>query len=259
MKNTYLLKLKELKFSFNPQELIDYQFLLSLYYEINQSPFWDELKEEVYENLEILINVYNIDEINYSRKLTKETLDLNNINELSTYIYIFIELYKDMGQNNFNISMNNIEIIKNILILVEKELNDENVQEEIVLSSDKNTNNSCVHNCLICTDKCYSQEEDKDIKVEVKDEYISVPSKEEQKIVNFETHILNNHRINPNYLKEFLIRKNKIEYKCNRCGLVEWQNEPLLLYLNYKDYNPQNQNLDNLEFLCPNCYSQVGI
>lgn len=245
MKNTYLLKLKELKFSFNPQELIDYQFLLSLYYEINQSSFWEELKEEVYDTLEILINVYSIDEIYYSKNLTSNVLDLKDIKDLSTYIYIFMELYKDMEQNNFNISAKNINNIKNILTLIEQELQEEPLKKD----NNEEDNNSCIHNCLICSNKCYSDEKP----------LIAIEETQKKEEIKFETHILDNCRLNPQYLKEYLIRKNKIEYKCNRCGLKEWQNEPLLLYLNYKDYNCQNQKIDNLEFLCPNCYSQIGV
>ena len=73
----------------------------------------------------------------------------------------------------------------------------------------------------------------------------------------FFTEIYTVEELNPNYLKEYLIRKKKIEYKCNKCGLSEWQNEPLLLNLNFKNNNINNKTLDNLEFLCPNCYSQI--
>ena len=38
----------------------------------------------------------------------------------------------------------------------------------------------------------------------------------------FFTEIYTVEELNPNYLKEYLIRKKKIEYKCNKCGLSEW-------------------------------------
>lgn len=74
----------------------------------------------------------------------------------------------------------------------------------------------------------------------------------------FFTEIYTVEELNPKYLKEFLIRKKKLEYKCNRCGLNEWQNEPLALELNFKDFDINNQSLNNLEFLCPNCYAIKG-
>lgn len=64
--------------------------------------------------------------------------------------------------------------------------------------------------------------------------------------------------LNENYLKEYFIRKEKIPYECKICGLVEWQNEPLPLNIDYIDKNPYNQNIENIRFLCPNCFSQVG-
>ncbi len=43
--------------------------------------------------------------------------------------------------------------------------------------------------------------------------------------------------------------------KCNKCGLDEWLNTPLVLELEHKDGNHFNNCRDNLEMLCPNCHS----
>ena len=63
---------------------------------------------------------------------------------------------------------------------------------------------------------------------------------------------------NKNYLKEYIMRKNLKPYKCDICGLSSWQNNPLMLYLYSKNHIYSNKNLENLMFLCPNCYSQIG-
>jgi len=63
---------------------------------------------------------------------------------------------------------------------------------------------------------------------------------------------------NKKYLKEFIQRKKLIPYQCAICGLSEWQNEPLRLELDSYNGIYSNTNLNNLRFLCPNCYSQVG-
>ena len=63
---------------------------------------------------------------------------------------------------------------------------------------------------------------------------------------------------NRNYLKEYIIRKNLKEYKCNCCGLSDWQNNPLPLQLWSKNNIYSSNNLNNLVFLCPNCYSLFG-
>ena len=43
--------------------------------------------------------------------------------------------------------------------------------------------------------------------------------------------------------------------KCNKCGLSEWLGEKLVLEIDHKDGNHQNNDRDNLEGLCPNCHS----
>lgn len=63
---------------------------------------------------------------------------------------------------------------------------------------------------------------------------------------------------NKQYLHEYIKAKNLLPYECSICGLVEWQNEPLKLELDSGDGIYSNLNLENLRFLCPNCYSQVG-
>ena len=47
------------------------------------------------------------------------------------------------------------------------------------------------------------------------------------------------------------------EHKCEKCGLTEWQGEYITLHLHHKDGNHNNNKLDNLEVLCPNCHSQT--
>lgn len=64
--------------------------------------------------------------------------------------------------------------------------------------------------------------------------------------------------LNPNYLKEFLLRKDIFLYKCSRCGIDSVNEYPIPLYLNFIDGNKSNINLKNLEFLCPNCNSIYG-
>ena len=52
--------------------------------------------------------------------------------------------------------------------------------------------------------------------------------------------------------KRVVLEQNR---SCNRCGLSEWQNEPIILELEHKDGNNRNNERVNLECLCPNCHS----
>lgn len=59
-----------------------------------------------------------------------------------------------------------------------------------------------------------------------------------------------------NRLKTRMIRSNRIEQKCNKCGFCEKRisDSVVPLLLNYIDANIKNKKRDNLELLCYNCY-----
>lgn len=68
-------------------------------------------------------------------------------------------------------------------------------------------------------------------------------------------YIENNISINSHKLKEKLIRDGLKKDCCEICGLSEWQKIKLPLELHHKDGNHYNNNLDNLQILCPNCHA----
>jgi hypothetical protein len=64
--------------------------------------------------------------------------------------------------------------------------------------------------------------------------------------------------VNRNSVKKRIIRNNLIPYKCNACGLEDtWNNKKISLQLEHKNGIPNDNRLDNLCFLCPNCHSQT--
>ena len=46
--------------------------------------------------------------------------------------------------------------------------------------------------------------------------------------------------------------------KCNKCGISEWNGQELVLEIEHIDGNSDNNSLDNMELLCPNCHSQTS-
>jgi len=57
-------------------------------------------------------------------------------------------------------------------------------------------------------------------------------------------------------MRKYLIDQNI--YECVMCGNKgEWCGKPLSLQLDHIDGNTDNNNLDNLRWLCPNCHSQT--
>jgi 5-methylcytosine-specific restriction endonuclease McrA len=65
----------------------------------------------------------------------------------------------------------------------------------------------------------------------------------------------------PNYqsskLLKRLVEEGYKEMKCEICGITEWLNKPISLQLHHKDGNGTNNELSNLQILCPNCHSQT--
>lgn len=59
------------------------------------------------------------------------------------------------------------------------------------------------------------------------------------------------------HLKDRLIKENLKENKCEICGINEWNGKPISLQLHHINGNPQDNRIENLQLLCPNCHSQT--
>lgn len=58
-------------------------------------------------------------------------------------------------------------------------------------------------------------------------------------------------------VRQVILENQLLDYKCNNCGIFEWNNIRLGLELDHiNGYNLDNR-LENLRFLCPNCHSQT--
>lgn len=58
-------------------------------------------------------------------------------------------------------------------------------------------------------------------------------------------------------LRRAMLEEGKI-LKCTRCGLQDtWNNQPITLEINHINGNNIDDRLTNLEFICPNCHSQI--
>lgn len=58
-------------------------------------------------------------------------------------------------------------------------------------------------------------------------------------------------------LKNRLISERKLENKCAICGLTEWNNKLIVLHLDHINGINNDNRLENLRLLCPNCHSQT--
>ena len=62
---------------------------------------------------------------------------------------------------------------------------------------------------------------------------------------------------NRSHLKQRLLAAGLKENRCERCGLTEWNGEPLNMQLHHRNGKGKDNRLENIEFLCPNCHAQT--
>jgi hypothetical protein len=64
-------------------------------------------------------------------------------------------------------------------------------------------------------------------------------------------------RRNRTHLKQRLVRLGLLEESCHECGITEWRGKPLSLCLHHINGINDDNRIENLAVLCPNCHSQT--
>lgn len=62
-------------------------------------------------------------------------------------------------------------------------------------------------------------------------------------------------RVDRKIVKNRIIKEGLMEYECHRCGITTWDGETLSLHLDHINGINNDNRLENLRFLCPNCHS----
>lgn len=74
-------------------------------------------------------------------------------------------------------------------------------------------------------------------------------------LVPIECYLNNERPIGSNELKRRLLKERLLPRLCSSCGLKTWLGKPIPLELDHRDGNNQNNKLENLRLLCPNCHA----
>lgn len=72
-----------------------------------------------------------------------------------------------------------------------------------------------------------------------------------------EEFFINGHKRNGTNLIKRLLSSGLKEYKCENCGISEWDGKPLRLQIHHINGDHYDNRVENLQLLCPNCHTQT--
>ena len=72
-----------------------------------------------------------------------------------------------------------------------------------------------------------------------------------------EEYFIKNGNINSNRVRIQLFKRGLKEKRCEKCGLTEWNNQPIPLEVDHINGIYNDNRIENLRILCPNCHAQT--
>ena len=73
----------------------------------------------------------------------------------------------------------------------------------------------------------------------------------------FEEMFCENSTCDRSTLRNRIIKEEIFKYKCSKCGIIDWNGQKLSLQLDHINGVSNDNRMENLRFLCPNCHSQT--
>ena len=77
------------------------------------------------------------------------------------------------------------------------------------------------------------------------------------RVYDIESKLKKDTKVQSHKLKNKLIEFGYKESKCELCGISEWMGKPVKLQLHHIDGDHDNNELSNLQILCPNCHAMT--
>lgn len=72
-----------------------------------------------------------------------------------------------------------------------------------------------------------------------------------------EVYLVRGRRVSRTHLKGRLVAEGLKKQECEDCGLRSWRGKPLSMALHHVNGDGDDNRLENLQLLCPNCHSQT--